>query len=327
MRVLVTGATGFVGQHLVRLLSSRKYRIYGTYFLKDPAVDVSGAKLFRCDIRKLAQLEAVVREVCPTRVYHLAAQSSPAHSLAHLRDVYQTNFWGTYNVLEAVRQIAPKARVLVVGSGQCYGSVDPNDLPVTECHAFAPPNPYALSKASADLLAGEYYSMFGLQVVRARPFNHTGPGQGPGFVCSDFAQQIAAIELGRRPAVLCVGDLRSQLDFTDVRDVVRAYELLLEKADSGEAYNVASAQAIPLKEIVRVLLSFCSCPIRISVQRQRFRAGGVRAISGSKRKLRAATGWKPAYNMRQTLQDLYAWWKTNLSDGRTGPSSCCDSKR
>jgi GDP-4-dehydro-6-deoxy-D-mannose reductase len=317
MRVLVTGATGFVGQHLVRLLSSRKYRIYGTYFLKDPAADVSGAKLFRCDIRKLAQLEAVMREVCPSRVYHLAAQSSPAQSFTHLRDVYQANFWGTYNVLEAVRQIAPKARVLVIGSSQCYGSVNPNDLPVTERHAFAPPNPYALSKAAADMLAGQYYSLFGLHIIRARPFNHTGPGQGPGFVCSDFARQIAAIELGYHRPVLCVGDLRANLDFTDVRDVVRAYELLLEKADSGEAYNIASARATPLKQIVKVLVSFCSCPVHVSVQRERFRPGEVRTILGSNRKLRAATGWKPTYNIRLTLQDLYAWWKTSLSVGVT----------
>jgi GDP-4-dehydro-6-deoxy-D-mannose reductase len=317
MRVLVTGATGFVGRHLVRLLSSLKYRTYGTYFLKDSAVGVSGVKLFRCDIRKLAQLKALMREVCPSRVYHLAAQSSPAHSLTHLQDVYHTNFWGTYNVLEAVRQITPKARVLVVGSGQCYGSAKPTDLPVTECHAFAPPNPYALSKAAADMLAGQYYSMFGLHIVRARPFNHTGPGQGPGFVCSNFARQIAAIELGYRRPVLCVGDLRAQLDFTDVRDVVRAYELLLEKANSGEAYNVASARVAPLKQIVKVLVSFCSRPIRVSVERKRFRPGDVRTISGSNRKLRAATGWKPAYNIRQTLEDLYAWWKTNLSDGLT----------
>lgn len=312
MRVLVTGATGFVGQHLVRLLS-RRYPTYGTHFLKGAAVDCSTVKLFRCDVRKLAQLKAVIGEVHPSRIYHLAAQSSPAHSLGHIHEVYETNFWGTYNVLEAVRQIVPKARVLVIGSGLCYGSVRRSDLPVIESHAFAPPNPYALSKAAADMLAGQYYSMFGLDVVRARPFNHTGPGQGPGFVCSDLARQIAAIELGHRRPVLCVGDLLAERDFSDVRDVVRAYELMLEEANPGEAYNVASARAISVKHILNVLLSFCPCSIRVTVERQRFREGDVRTIFGSNRKLRAITGWKPAYNISQTLQDLYTWWKTNLA--------------
>src|SRR4029077_1615501 len=132
-------------------------------------------------------------------------------------------FWGTYNLLEAVRKVAPKARVLTVTSGQCYGSVKQSELPVTENQAFAQSNPYALSKAAVDMLAGQYYSRFGLHIVRARPFNHTGPGQAPGFVCSDLARQVSAIELGLRRPVVCVGDLRAERDFTDVRDVARAY--------------------------------------------------------------------------------------------------------
>ena len=185
----------------------------------------------------------------------------------------------------------------------------PSHLPVTEDQAFAPPNPYALSKAAADMLAGQYYFRFGLHIIRARPFNHTGPGQMPGFVCSDFARQIAAIDLGLQRPVVRVGNLRAKRDFTDVRDVVQAYQLLLEKGKPGEAYNVASGQATSVWQIVRVLASFSSWRIRLSVQGQRFRPGDVRTLYGSSLKLRRATGWKPAYNLRTTLRDLYVWWK------------------
>lgn len=314
MRVLVTGATGFVGQHLVRFLNSLQYTVYGTYLSKEALARVPAVKLFRCDVRDAGRLRSIVRQIRPNRIYHLAAQSSPVESFRNLQGVYETNFWGTYNLLEAVRQVAPKARVLVVGSGQCYGPVKPSQLPATEDQAFAPPNPYALSKAAADMLAGQYYSRFGLHLIRARPFNHTGPGQAADFVCSDFARQIAAIDLGLRRPVVCTGDLRAKRDFSDVRDVVRAYELLLEKATPGEAYNVASGQATSVRQIVRLLASFSSRPIRLSVQRQRLRPGDARTLYGSNRKLRYATNWKPVYSLRSTLQDLYEYWKMDLRE-------------
>ncbi|PYU66845.1 MAG: hypothetical protein DMG49_20755 [Acidobacteria bacterium] len=286
MRVLVTGATGFVGRHLVQFLKSRGETVFGTYLSKKTVGTDPEARLFRCDVRERVALRKIVGALRPKRIYHLAAVSSSQESLRHSQDVFEANFLGTYNLLESVRQIVPDARVLVVGSGQCYGPVKPSHLPVTEDQAFAPPNPYALSKAAADMLAGQYYFRFGLHIIRARPFNHTGPGQMPGFVCSDFARQIA-----------------------DVRDGVQAYQLLLEKGKNGEAYNVASGQATWVWQIVRVLASFSSWRIRLSVQGQRFRPGDVRTLYGSSLKLRRATGWKPAYNLRTTLRDLYVWWK------------------
>jgi len=309
MRALVTGATGFVGQHLIRLLSSRQYSVYGTY-LAAPAEPIDKATLFRCDVRDATRLRAITGDIRPSRIYHLAAQSSPSNSIT--KEAFETNFWGTYNLLEVVRQVAPRARVLVVGSGQCYGEVHARGTPITESRPFVPPNPYALSKAAADMLSSQYFSRFGLHIVRARPFNHTGPGQQQGFVCSDYASQIAAIELGQRKPIIRLRDAQKQRDFSDVRDVVLAYELLLQKGEPGEAYNIASGRAISVRQLVRVLISFCSRPIRISLQHQQVRSGDIQSLYGSNRKLQRATGWKPAYNIRQTLQDLFEYWKIHL---------------
>ena len=310
MRVLVTGATGFVGQHLVRLLLSRGQNVYGTY-LTQPHEWAFDAALFCCDIRDPARILAITREICPDRIYHLAGQSSPSQSLEDFKNVFDTNFWGTYNLLEAARQAVPKARVLVVGSALCYGPVKASRLPITEDEIFVPPNPYALSKGAADMLAGQYHSRFGLHIVRARPFNHTGPGQQLGFVCSDYAKQIAVIEAdsGQKRPVIRVRDPQIRRDFSDVRDVVSAYELLLEKGKPGEAYNVASGRPISVKKIVVSLASLSSRPVHILARRQRLRPGDVPVLYGSNRKLRRATGWKPAYNMETTLADLFEYWK------------------
>jgi GDP-4-dehydro-6-deoxy-D-mannose reductase len=317
MRVLVTGATGFVGQHLVRLLLSLRHSVYGTY-LSQPPEWVFDVPLFRCDIRDAARILTVTREICPDQIYHLAGHSSPSQSLEDFKNVFDTNFWGTYNVLEAARQAVPKARVLVVGSAQCYGPVKASRLPIAEDEVFAPPNPYALSKAAADMLAGQYHSRFGLHIVRARPFNHTGPGQQLGFVCSDYAHQIAVIEAGsgQECPIIRVRDPQVRRDFTDVRDVVRAYVLLLQKGKQGEAYNVASGRLISIKEIVVLLASLSSRPVHISARRQRLRPGDVPILYGSNRKLRRATGWKPAYNIDKTLRDLFDYWKTACREDR-----------
>jgi GDP-4-dehydro-6-deoxy-D-mannose reductase len=256
----------------------------------------------------------VIQEARPERVFHLAAISKPSESLEHFKEAYDTNFWGTYNLLESIRQLAPKARVLVVGTGQCYGNLKDKKSPIREDRAFSPPNPYALSKAAADMLAGQFHSRFGLHVIRARPFNHTGPGQPRGFVCSDYAYQVAAIESGRQEPVISVRDARTERDFSDVRDVVRAYHLMLQKGAPGEAYNVASGCAISVREIVRMLVADCKRPVRVSLQREQNRPENIFRLLADNRKLRRTTGWKPAYNMRETLHDLLDSWRA-LSQG------------
>ena len=308
MRALVTGATGFAGRHLVKLLLSQGQAVYGTY-LTPPDKWELDAKLFRCDVRDAAQLRRVAEKVRPSRIYHLAGESSPARSLEDFRGVFNANFWGTYNLLEAVRWVVPKARVLVVTSGQCYGQVKRSALPITEEQPFEPPNPYALSKAASDMLASQYHCRFGLHVIRVRPFNHTGPGQQQGFVCSDYARRIVDGEAGRGRSVIRVRSSEVRRDFSDVRDVVRAYAMLLEKGKPGEAYNVASSKPISVRQIVLALTSLASRPIRIAAVRQRRAPADVSTLYGSNRKLRRATGWKPEYTMRRTLQDLVEHWR------------------
>jgi GDP-4-dehydro-6-deoxy-D-mannose reductase len=309
MRVLVTGGTGFVGQHLVRLLRERTRTIFSTYLGK-PSSPIPGTELLACDIRNRDQVLQVVRYAQPQHVYHLSALSSVIKSFQGARQVWDTNVWGAMNLLDAVKEAAPQARVLLVGSSQCYGHVASKRLPVVEDERLSPVSPYAASKAAAEMLAAQFFYSCGLQVIRTRPFNHTGPGQSAEFVCSDLARQVAEIELGLRPPVLRIGNIRLERDFSDVRDVVRAYELLLHRGAAGDVYNIASGRGVAIAEVVKHLRSCCRRPFQIDVEQKRVRSGEVVKLYGSNRKLRRATGWKPEYSLSQTLHDLYAFWKS-----------------
>src|SRR5437588_837718 len=297
MRVLVTGATGFVGQHLLSLLSAGRNELFGT-FLQPP--DCTGLperiKLVACDLRQADEMRQLLHDIRPQHVYHLAALSSVRNSFDDAKAVYEANFWGTLNLLEAVRARQASARVLLVGSGHCYGEVKPSQVPITERQPLAPNSPYGVSKAAADMLGGQFFQNYGLQVVRARPFNHTGPGQAPHFVCSDLARQFAAIELGLRSPTVQVGNLKARRDFSDVRDVVCAYVLLMRKAKPGETYNVGSGRAVSLREILEIVRSFCPRQVQIEIERERLRRGEADVVFGSNGKLKQATGWRPRCN-------------------------------
>lgn len=310
MRVLVTGATGFVGQHLLRSLAQRGYTIFATCLLPFQGELPGIVELLPCDMRERTQVAEVVRHALPQHIYHLAGLSSVTRSFAESRQVWNTNLGGAMNLLDAVRETVPKARVLLVGSGQCYGNVPAKALPVKEEQALAPDNPYAASKAAADLLGFQYFRSWNLQVIRARPFNHTGPGQPPQFVCSDLARQVAEIDAGARPPLLRVGNTRVQRDFSDVRDVVRAYQLLLERGEPGNAYNVASGRSVSVAQIIAHLHKLSRRRFRVAVQAARLRQGEALRLYGSSRKLTRATGWKPEYALAQTLNDVYTYWKT-----------------
>lgn len=315
MRALVTGATGFVGPYLLRWLLARRRDVYGTARPGERFGRVRGVKFLRCDLRDEKRLRSIIRKVRPHRVYHLAALTSVRGSYRQFRAIYDTNFWGTFHLLEAVRECAPQARVLVVGSGQAYGRTKSGRRPLTESSPLLPESPYALSKAAADMLGHFYAQQYGLHVVRARPFNHTGPGQPPAFVCSELARQVADIELHRAAPRLKVGNLQARRDFCDVRDVVQAYGLLLEKGKKGEAYNVCSGRHVSIAEIVHLLSSFTSVHFRLVVEGNRLRPGEAHILYGSNRKLRRATGWRPRYALRETLQDLTSYWKEKLGKG------------
>lgn len=315
MRILITGATGFVGRHLARRLRSRGHEVHGTCLRRTSPLEwPANIPLTLCDIRNRKEVQSLLARISPHYICHLAAQSSVTKSLRSLRQVIRTNFWGTYHLLESAWQIVPTSRLLIVTSGDCYGQQPLKRLPVTESGCLHPQNPYAISKAAADMLSYYYHRKLGLNVVRARPFNHTGPGQSPHFVCSDFARQVAAIDLGLRPPVLQVGNLSVKRDFTDVRDVVRAYEQLITHGKPGEAYNIGSGRAVSLREITQILLSFSHRVIRVSVQTHRLRGGEPLLHYGSNGKIRKLTGWKPIHPLHKTLRDLYLYWKRRMQD-------------
>jgi GDP-4-dehydro-6-deoxy-D-mannose reductase len=308
MRALVTGADGFVGQHLLQLLLKNGYSVAGTFYSHQP--QLTGIEWLQCNVREREEVDNLVRRVQPDHIYHLAALSSPTGSFTAERLVYDTNFWGTLNLLEAIRKFAPQSRVLYVGSAQCYGK--PNELPVTESHELKPQSPYAVSKAAADLLCYQYFCTHRLHIVRARPFNHTGPGQEASFVCSGFAKQVAAIELGLQEPTISVGNLDVARDFSDVRDVVSAYEMLLKSGVPGEAYNIGSGAAIGLISIIDIFLSFSSRKIEIRRDPRRIRAAEPARVYGSVDKLKQTTGWKQCIALEVTLRNLYESWYEDL---------------
>jgi len=310
-RALITGVTGFVGRHLVRALGEEGggVEIFGTAYPDPPSCP--GAVVSALDLRSESDVRRIVRETRPDRIFHLAAVSNVRNSWIDRRATVETNILGTHNLLEAVRLEAPRARVLFVSSSDVYGNADFPDRPITEEDPVRILNPYAYTKASGEMMCGFFVSVEGLDIVIARPFPHTGPGQSPEFVCSDWARQIVRIERGETDPVLRVGNLDVKRDFSDVRDVVRAYRLLMAKGCRGEVYNVCSGKAVALRGILDRLLaeSGARSSVRVETDPVKLRKTDIPLLVGSPRKIEAATGWAPAIPFDRTLGDLLAFWR------------------
>jgi GDP-4-dehydro-6-deoxy-D-mannose reductase len=293
---LVSGGCGFAGRHLVQLLSGRGFRVAAP----------SRAEL---DFRDADAVRRLVAEETPTAVFHLAAFSSPSLALEQPGEALLGNLEMALNVLEAVRRESPEAVVVLVGSGQVYGR--PRSLPLTEDAPMTPDNPYAVSKASSDLLGRQYAEAHGMSVVRMRPFNHAGPGQSDHYVLGSIARQVAEAEVtGAGECVLRTGNPDVARDFTDVRDVVRAY---VEAAAVGSgAFNVCSGSAVSIAELVALAASSAKIPIRHEVDDSRLRAADTPILYGSHERLTAATGWTPEIPLEQTLRDARDLWRERL---------------
>jgi len=311
-RVLITGATGFVGRYLARELAvDTSAEIFGTSF-PDVPPPAERNTLF-LDLRDAAAVRDVVRRARPDWVFHLAAVSQVRTSWEKREETFATNVMGTLHLFEAARQEVPRARVLFISSSDVYGIVTEADKVLTEDDPVRAVNPYACSKAAGELLARFYADVEGLDIVLARPFPHTGPGQGPDFVCSDWARQLIRIERGEAQPAIRVGNLDVCRDFVDVRDVVRAYVLLLEKGRRGEVYNICRGTAVPLREILESLIAEVGLrprvPVAVDVDPAKLRKADQPLLRGSAAKLRAETGWTPRVDFRQTLHDLVAYWR------------------
>jgi GDP-4-dehydro-6-deoxy-D-mannose reductase len=310
MRVLITGATGFAGRHLARLCASRGAHVVGLG--RRPQEGAATADLhayLAADLGSASEARAALRAAAPDAVFHLAAEASVASSWKSPEATIRANLGSTLNVLDAVRDLPPGIRVLVACSGEEYGNHD--RLPLTEEHNLRPQNPYAVSKAACDLAAGFYADAYGMHVVRMRAFNHAGPGQSDAYVISKFARQIAeAGATGRpgEPVEIVTGNLHVRRDFTDVRDVVRAYWLALERAEPG-VYNVCSGRSTEISEILAGLARHAGVELEQTTDPALLREHEVAEIRGSHEKLTAATGWEPEIPLERTLADTVEWWR------------------
>lgn len=273
----------------------------------------AGARALTADLLDARGTAEAVQEAEPAVVYHLAALASVAGSWERPGETLSENTLATLNLLEAVREHAPEAVVVVIGSGEVYGP--PEELPVTEQAPLRPQNPYAVSKAAVDLLAAMYTDAHGLRAIRVRAFNHAGPGQGDVYVVSTLARQVAAgLEAGDDPIPIVTGDPRPRRDFTDVRDVVRAYRLLAQAGEPG-AYNVCSGRATSVANLIAMLHDAAGRDIRHTIDPSRLRRHEVMEIRGSHDRLTAATGWEPEIPLATTLADAVAWWRERLAGG------------
>ena len=300
MKALVTGASGFVGKYLIEHLEESGDDVFGTDI-------VSGGP----DLSDSVGLADLFHDVSPEVIFHLAGQADVGHSWNAANETFRSNAEGTLNVLTAARS-ADVARIITVTSADIYGIVSPEDLPLSEDAPFRPVSPYSASKASADLLALQAYLGHKQEVIRVRAFNHLGPGQSDKFVCSALAARIANNEL-YGVSKLGVGNLAAKRDFTDVRDVVRAYRLLALTGKSGEAYNVCSGVSISIERIASELLALSTMPMELVVDPDLLRPIDLPDLRGNPEKIARDTGWKPELTLNQTLTDPIGYWRLQLS--------------
>jgi GDP-4-dehydro-6-deoxy-D-mannose reductase len=314
--VLITGIAGFVGGHLADLLRAEDPEAQVAGLVRPgtavPAGLREGVRIVEADLEDSASVEAAIAAVRPERIIHLAGQSSVHVSWTDPAGTLRTNVIGLLHLFEAVRRRRLSPRVLVVGSAEEYGAVAPGGPPLGEDAPLRPMSPYAVSKVAQGYLALQYALSQDLAVIRTRTFPHTGPGRGEAFAESSFARQIAEVEAGRRRPVLEVGNLEAVRDFTDVRDVVRAYVALLELGAPGEVYNVCSGRGRSIGDILRSLLDIAGAQVELKVDRERLRPSDLPSLVGDPRKLREATGWEPRIPMERTLRDLLDHWRERV---------------
>jgi GDP-4-dehydro-6-deoxy-D-mannose reductase len=317
MRALLTGISGFVGGHLTEHLVAQGDLVVGLCTSGRWPAELAHlgrqARIERFDIveESEAQLADLIRRKQPEVIYHLAAQSNPQASLADPRATWALNFWGSFNLLEAVKRSRQSPRVVLVSSGVCYGNPALELIPVREDCPLRPNNPYAASKAAVDLLGIQHYLTHGAHVVIVRPFNHAGPRQSPRYVLATLALQVALVEAGHAPR-LEVGNLDVIRDFTDVRDVARAYRLLASEGQPGEVYNLGSGSGTRIADAVEHLRSLANVPIDVHVDAAKVRPVDQRMLVADASKLRAAVGWEPRYSIQTTLADMLDWFRKSI---------------
>lgn len=317
-KAFITGITGFAGSHLARLLHSNgQYDVSGTYLSEDSKLVLedlsSDIDLIQLDLMDKKRVEDVVAELRPDLIFHLAALTAPGLSFDNPGKVFTNNVEAEINIFEAVRKVKLNPRILITSSAEVYGLVSPSDIPIDESTPLNPTNPYAVSKIAQDFLALQYFLSYKMEIVRARPFNHIGPGQTDSFAVAAFAKKIAEIENDKIKPVLYVANLESKRDFTDVEDMARAYMLLIEKGQPGEAFNIGSGRGFKMSEILSKLLSMSDRKIEVRQDKELLRPLDNPVLVCDPGKIEKATAWKAEIPIEETLKKILEYWRNKVS--------------
>ena len=311
-KILIVGAAGFVGGHLIRhIQSAYDWEIHAT---KMPGEDIPfpGVLVYDLNILDKDRISELLCRIRPDYIIHLAAQSSVSVAWKNPELTVNVNIIGSIHMMDAVRKLDYKPRVLLIGSGEEYGRIKKEEVPIRENNDLRPGNIYAVTKACQSMIGKIYAEAYQMELMMVKAFNHIGPEQLPLFVVSDFCKQVAEIELGKREPVIRVGNLQAYRDFTDVRDVVRAYALLVQFGKAGEIYNVGSGNAIEIAEVLKLILENAHQKIDVVIDKERLRPVDVPIIVADITKINEATGWKPEISLNQSLADTLAYWRQRL---------------
>jgi len=318
MKILITGIAGFSGIRLAEYLQcpdrhNDNIELYGIDIIRDISKDIqpilNKAKVLVCNLLDREETKNTVQEIKPDRIFHLAGLTFDANSQQSPEKFYSTNVFGTISLLESVKQLGINPLIHIACSSAEYGLILENENPVTETNHFRPISPYGISKLAQDMVGYQYYKNYGLRIIRTRAFNITGPGEKENFVCSSFARQIALIEKGKQEPTIYVGNLDSKRDFLDIRDVVKAYWLAVDKGISGEVYNLCTGKAYSIREMLDILLRMAKRDITVKQDPERMRPSDIPLQVGSFEKFHKQTGWEPVISLQEALQDLLNYWR------------------
>ena len=318
MRLLITGITGFVGSHMAEYALSQGAEVFGSARWRSRTENIEHLRakiqLVECDLRDPASVRRLLTTASPTHLIHLAAQSFVGTSWHTPGETLSTNTVCQVNLLEGIRELKVVPRFLVIGTSEEYGLVHADEVPIKETNPLRPLSPYAVSKVTQDLMGYQYFKSYGFPIMRTRAFNHEGPRRGEVFVTSNFAKQVAEIEAGLRDPVMFVGDLTPKRDYSDVRDIVRGYWLLLERGEPGEVYNLCSGRSWVIQKVLDFYLDQSTKKgITVKVDPSRLRPSDVMILEGDPTKIRKAVGWEVEIPFEQTLTDLLTYWRQRVS--------------